>query len=57
MFFRGNILRINNYRVEKFNNWLGNKLFWNWTLTLFFSQYPPLFLASIINLNDVKIAK
>jgi hypothetical protein len=55
MFFRGNIFVVTIYRVEKFNTWLGNKLFWKWTLTLFFSQYPPLFLASIINMNEVKI--
>ena len=33
---------------------LSRRLFWNLTLSLFISQYPPIFMASLINLYDIK---
>lgn len=33
---------------------LSRHLFWNLTLSLFISQYPPIFMASLINLYDIK---
>ena len=36
--------------VENVKNYLGNKLFMNGTLKIFFSQFPPIFMASLINI-------
>jgi hypothetical protein len=33
---------------------LSRRLFWNLTLSLFISQYPPIFMAALINLYDIK---
>jgi len=36
---------------------MSRKLFWNFSLTLFYSQYPPMIMACIINLYDLRYEK
>ena len=38
-------------------DFLHKKLFWDYTLSLFFTQYPPMIMASIINLYDLRYEK
>ena len=33
-------------------SYLSRHLFWNLTISLFISQYPPMFMATLINLYD-----
>jgi len=40
--------------VDNFKNYLGKKLFMNGTLKLFFSQFPPMLMASLINIYNFK---
>ncbi len=40
--------------LNNFKNYIGNKLFMNGTLKLFFSQFPPIFMASLINIYNFK---
>ena len=40
--------------LENVKNYIGNKLFMNGTLKLFFSQFPPIFMASLINILNLK---
>ena len=35
-------------------SYLSGHLFWNLTISLFMSQYPPIIMASIINLYDIQ---
>ncbi len=36
------------------SSYLSRHLFWNLTISLFMSQYPPIIMASIINLYDIQ---
>jgi hypothetical protein len=40
--------------IDNVKNYIGNKLFMNGTLKLFFSQFPPIFMASLINIYNFK---
>ena len=40
--------------IENVKNYIGNKLFMNGTFKLFFSQFPPILMASIINIYQFK---
>jgi hypothetical protein len=40
--------------IENLKNYLGKKLFMNGTLKLFFSQFPPMLMASLINIYNIK---
>lgn len=41
------------YTVNLVRNFLGQQLFMKYTLILFFSQFPPMLLASLINIYNV----
>ncbi len=40
--------------IGNLKDYLGNKLFMNGTLKLFFSQFPPMLMASLINIYNFK---
>ena len=41
-------------RIEKMRNFMSKHLFMNFTLKLFFSQFPPLLLSALINIYNLK---
>ena len=43
----------NSYSFQRLAGFLSRHMFWNNSLTLFFSQYPPMILGCLINLFDV----
>jgi len=38
-------------------DFISGKIFWNYSLSLFFTQYPPMIMACIINLYDLRYEK
>ena len=39
--------------VNTLKRYLGKRLFMRYTLIMFFSQYPPMLLSSIINIYNI----